>query len=100
VRVLPPPGSSFALKDQGADTADSDINRIGSSIGFTDIITLASNVISITRIDAGLLNVQPSPTPTNTATPTATSDATATPTSTVEGVVAPEGRVFLPLLEK
>jgi hypothetical protein len=69
VRVLLPPGSSFALKDQGDDLTDSDINRIGPDVGFTDVISIASNVISITRVDSGLLNVQPSPTPTRTATP-------------------------------
>jgi hypothetical protein len=47
-------GSSFTLKDIGSDTADSDVNPSGSHLGFTDIINIASNVISMSSIDAGL----------------------------------------------
>jgi len=64
VRFLPPAGSTFTLKDIGSDTADSDVNPSGSNLGFTDIYTLASNLISISSIDAGLKVVGASPTPT------------------------------------
>lgn len=73
VRVVAPGGASFTLKNQGSDTTDSDFNPSGADKGFTDVITIASNVISIISIDAGLINVPaviPSPTP--TVTPAAT----------------------------
>jgi len=73
IRVLKPAGSIFSPKDQGANNSlDSDINTIVllSTYGFTDTISIASNVISITNIDAGLMNVSPSPTPTHTPTRT------------------------------
>jgi hypothetical protein len=55
VRVLlPPDGSVFTTKDAGDDLDDSDINPTGTSFGFTDIYTFASNLISITSIDAGI----------------------------------------------
>jgi hypothetical protein len=82
IRVLLPTGASFTLKDQGADTTDSDINGSGPDTGFTDVFTIASNVISITTKDAGLINVQPTATPTNTATATATNTPTNTATAT------------------
>jgi hypothetical protein len=78
VRVVLPPGASFTLKDAAADTQDSDFNPSGVNLGFTDVYSFASNLISITSIDAGLTDV-PS-TPTNTRTPTRT--ATRTPTRT------------------
>lgn len=59
IKVLLPPGSLFAPKDQGSDLSDSDVN----ADGFTDTIVLASNVISITSIDAGLSSVDATPTP-------------------------------------
>ena len=68
IRVLLPTGASFTLANQGlSDTSDSDINPTGINAGFTDTITIASNVISITSLDAGLLNYVP---PTATVTPT------------------------------
>jgi len=73
IRVLKPAGSIFSPKDQGAnDSLDSDINTILllSTFGFTDTISIASNVISISNLDAGLQNVLPSPTPTSTPTRT------------------------------
>jgi hypothetical protein len=88
IRVLAPTGAIFTLKDQGGDDLlDSDINWIGDDTGFSDAFTLASNVISITRMDAGLRNVPATP------TMTATSTRTATP------VPGPE-KAFLPLLIK
>lgn len=64
MRFVPPMGSSFTLKDIGSDTADSDVNPSGVNLGFTDVINIASNVISISNIDAGLKVVGASPTPT------------------------------------
>lgn len=73
VRVLLPTGASFTTLDTGAnDQIDSDINPTGTNFGFTNVYTFGSNLISITTIDAGLLDVQPSPTPTRTPTPTLT----------------------------
>jgi len=68
--VLPHLLDSFTGKDLagGDDTDDSDINPSGSNIGFTDIISIASNVISISSIDAGIV-VFKTPTPTRTPTP-------------------------------
>lgn len=63
IRVLLPPGSLFAPKDVGSDLTDSDINPSGASAGFTDTIVIASNVISMTSIDAGLISVDATPTP-------------------------------------
>lgn len=83
VRVLLPSGASFTDKDAGAnDQTDSDINPIGINGGFTDVYNFASNLISITTIDAGLVNVQPTATPTATATGTRTVTPTRTPTVT------------------
>ncbi len=49
--VLPTINDQFSPKDNAAagDTADSDINPTGTNLGFTDIIVVASNVISITQ---------------------------------------------------
>ena len=68
--VLPSAGDQFSPKDNAAagDQLDSDINPSGASLGFTDIYTFASNLISITTIDAGLI-VFRTPTPTRTPTP-------------------------------
>jgi hypothetical protein len=102
VRVLLPAGASITPKDAGAnDTSDSDINPSGINLGFTDVIAIASNVISITSIDAGLINVPPTPTGTlATATPTRTRTPTVTPTPTATRTppAGLEQRVFLPLL--
>lgn len=48
---------SFSPKDQagGDNILDSDINPAGTNLGFTDIIDIASNVISMTSIDAGVI---------------------------------------------
>jgi hypothetical protein len=69
--------------------------------GFTDIYTFGSNLISITTIDAGLTNVQATPTFTNT--PMATNTPTATPVGTppplsgvVPGAYLPAIRVVAP----
>ena len=68
--VLPSAGDQFSPKDNAAagDQLDSDINPSGTSFGFTDIYTFASNLISITTIDAGIV-VFRTPTPTRTPTP-------------------------------
>src|SRR5690606_36578644 len=65
IRVLLPDASaSFSPKDQGDnDTQDSDINPSGTNAGFTDVISIAPNVISITNIDAGII-IYRTPTPT------------------------------------
>ena len=71
VRVVrPSAGDQFSPKDNAAagDTLDSDINPSGTSLGFTDIYNFASNLISITSIDAGLIIFR-TPTPTRTPTP-------------------------------
>lgn len=106
VRVLPLPGASFTTKDSLAatDQTDSDFNQIGINAGFTDIYDFASNLISITTIDAGLVNVPASFTPTATTTPIVTNTPTTTPTSTVtpEGTsvveFALEPHMFMPLV--
>ncbi len=68
--VLPAVVDAFAPKDLagGDDTDDSDINPNGSNLGFTDTISIASNVISITNLDAGIVRYR-TPTPTRTPTP-------------------------------
>jgi hypothetical protein len=98
LRIVPFAGSSFSPKDQGADdTKDSDINSniLLAHYGFTDIFTLANNVISTTIFDAGLKMVGPSPTPTRTLTPKPLS--TPTPTHTLSPTL--NKKVFLPLLK-
>ena len=63
--LLPVAEAQFSPKLQGGDTTkDSNINPSGEDFGFTDIISIAPNVISITSIDAGMINlpaVLPSP---------------------------------------
>ncbi len=68
--VLPNINDQFSPKDQagGDDTDDSDINPSGGDLGFTDIIAVASNVISISSIDAGIIKFRTA-TPTRTPTP-------------------------------
>ena len=92
--LLPVAEAEFSPKLQGGDTTkDSNINPSGENIGFTDIIFIAPNVISISSIDAGIINlpaVLPTPTPTATSTPT----ITPTPTQ------LPLTRVYLPLILK
>ncbi|OPZ10393.1 MAG: Serine-aspartate repeat-containing protein D precursor [Alphaproteobacteria bacterium ADurb.BinA280] len=56
VRIIPPTGYALAPKDQGgSDLLDSDFNMF-SPAGFTDTYVIASNVISVTHIDAGLIS--------------------------------------------
>jgi hypothetical protein len=106
VRVLLPTGASFTLKNQGSDLADSDVNPAGVDAGFTDSYTFGSNLISITSIDIGLLNVPPvipppwSPTPTATATltPTATTSPEPTAATPTVGSFTADQLVYLPLL--
>lgn len=60
VRALLPSASlRYSPKDRGAnDLVDSDINDAVAPVGFTDAFTLASNVISITSIDVGMMTPQ------------------------------------------
>ena len=96
--VLPSAGDQFSPKDNAAagDTLDSDVNPSGIDLGFTDIYTFASNLISITSIDAGLSNVSPTRTPTATATRTQTPIPTSTPTP----LSAPGQILYLPLIRR
>jgi hypothetical protein len=56
IRVVPPIGAGFAPKDQGGnDQLDSDIHVAGPEAGWTDVVPIASNVISTTIWDAGLV---------------------------------------------
>jgi hypothetical protein len=68
--LLPSPDDEFSPKDQagGDNQLDSDINPTGTNFGFTDIFNLATNVISTTIHDAGIIIYRP-PTPTRTPTP-------------------------------
>ncbi|HYO87786.1 MAG TPA: SdrD B-like domain-containing protein, partial [Candidatus Limnocylindrales bacterium] len=68
--VLPTINDQFSPKDNAAagDTADSDINPTGANLGFTDILSIASNVISISNVDAGIIKFRTA-TPTRTPTP-------------------------------
>ncbi|HEU5090167.1 MAG TPA: SdrD B-like domain-containing protein, partial [Roseiflexaceae bacterium] len=101
VRVVLPGAGAFSPKDQGGDDLeDSDANSIGINAGFTDTFTLASNVISITKIDIGLINlpaILPTVTPSPTLTPTATSSPTLTPTVLPSAQPVPS-RLNLPLV--
>ena len=99
IRVLLPTGASFAPKDAGADDQkDSDINRqiLLTTYGFSDSFTLASNVISTTIYDAGLINVPATLTPSRT--PTGGTTPTRTPTSTP--VSSPQEQVYLPAVAR
>ncbi len=105
IRVVLPPGASFAPKDAGADDQkDSDINRllIVNTFGFSDVFTLASNVISTTIYDAGLINVPATATPTNTPATTPTNTPTTTPTSapTSVGSAGLPVRAYLPAVRR
>lgn len=54
--VLPNADLRFSPKDAGGnDLLDSDVNDSAPALGFTDAFTLASNVISITSIDIGMM---------------------------------------------
>jgi hypothetical protein len=96
--LLPSAGDQFSPKDNAVagDTLDSDVNPSGIDLGFTDIYTFASNLISITSIDAGLSNVSPTRTP----TPTATRTQTPRPASTATPLSAPSRFVYLPLIRR
>src|SRR5690606_2745058 len=81
IRVLKPIGSSFSPSNQGGDDQkDSDIVSAQFSLNYSysGIVTLAPNVISVTKWDVGLYNV--SATPTYTVSPTKT--LTPLPTNT------------------
>jgi hypothetical protein len=69
------------------------------NFGFTDIYTFGSNLISITTIDAGLINVPATPTPTLTPTTAPTNTPTTTPetTNTPTGTIVLTPQVYLPL---
>lgn len=96
IRVLLPASAFFSPANQGLDdTKDSDINPDGINAGFTHIISIASNVISITSLDAGLMNVVPSPTPQATATPTPTTIA-GTPTLNSTQQAGGNHKIYLP----
>ena len=101
VRVVPFSGSSFSPKNQGADdTKDSDINAsiLSADYGFSDIFTIANNVISTTIYDAGLSIVGPTPTPTRTPTPVPGNTSTPSPTlgKITTGVFRPSnGAIYL-----
>ena len=83
VRVLPPGGAGISPLDAGeSNNTDNDFNPSGPDAGFTDIFSIANNVISITNIDAGLINVPATPTPTRT--PTATRTPTSPPLATLD----------------
>ncbi len=96
--LLPSAGDQFSPKDTAAagDTLDRDVNPSGLDLGFTDIYTFASNLISITSIDAGLSKVSPTRTP----TPTATRTQTPRPASTATPLSAPSRFVYLPLIRR
>jgi hypothetical protein len=64
----------------GNDDLDSDFNRTGLHLGWTDSFTIASGVTSISNIDAGIIIPVPTATPTSTPTSTFTPSATNTPT--------------------
>ncbi|MDL1900027.1 hypothetical protein FBR02_04575 [Anaerolineae bacterium CFX9] len=95
VGVSAPPGASFTLRDQGgSDSQDSDVYNSGLLAGYTPAFTIASNVISIANIDAGLvggtpqtLTPTPTRTPSNTFTPSLTPSETLTPTATYTGTL-------------
>jgi hypothetical protein len=90
VRVLlPNMADQFSVKDASTDTSDSDINPSGANAGFTDTYVFASNLISITTIDAGIIRYL-TPTPTATATPT----RTPTPSPTISAPLGAPSQNF------
>ena len=67
--LLPSAADQFSPRDATAnDSTDSDINPDGVDQGFTDVYSFASNVISVSHIDAGIIRFL-TPTPTRTPTP-------------------------------
>ncbi|MBL8055311.1 MAG: hypothetical protein JNK29_01370 [Anaerolineales bacterium] len=98
--ILPSAGASFSPKDQagGNDLQDSDINTGAPDLGFTSIYSFASNLISITTIDAGLVNA---PTATPTFTPTRTPTPSQTPTPPPSATApALSHRLFMPVIQR
>lgn len=56
VRVAPPPGAGFTIKDAGGnDALDSDFFPSGPDLGWTDPLVIPSNQIERTNVDAGLV---------------------------------------------
>jgi hypothetical protein len=56
VRAVLPLCAAFSPKDVGLDdTVDSDINPSGTNLGFTDVIDIASGVISTANWDIGMV---------------------------------------------
>jgi hypothetical protein len=99
IRVLSGIGAGFAPKDNAIDdTDDSNCNSVGVSIGFSDVFSLASNIISITSKDCGLIGPYSTATPTPLGTPTATGTPTFEPdlTETVI-VVEQDSHQYLPI---
>lgn len=100
VRVLLGIGSSFAPKDVGiaTDQTDSDCNTVGINLGYTDVFNIASNVISTVIYDCGLRGPYFAATATTQPTSTPTPTPTGTPTVEVEETVVavPEYQMFVP----
>ena len=59
--VLPTANDAFSPKDVVApgDAADSDINPDGVNLGFTDLISIGDNVLSVATVDAGIDTYDP-----------------------------------------
>jgi hypothetical protein len=56
IRVLSPANAQISPKDIGNNNLlDSDTNPSGVDLGFTDVFTITSNIISITHIDIGII---------------------------------------------
>jgi hypothetical protein len=54
--VLPTLQEAFSPKESPpSDATDSDINPTGATLGFTDVFTLASNVIGTNIVDGGII---------------------------------------------
>ncbi len=102
LRVLLGIGSSFAPKDAGiaTDQTDSDCNTAGINLGYTDVFNIASNVISTVIYDCGLRGPYFAATATTQPTSTPTPTPTGTPTVEVEETVvaAPENQIYVPIV--
>src|SRR5690606_19261835 len=68
--LLPEANDSYTRRASGGggNKMDSDVNPSGDNTGFTDVINIDNNGISITNIDAGIMKFL-TPTPTRTPTP-------------------------------
>lgn len=101
--ILPSNGDQFSPKDMagGDNQKDSDVNPSGNDFGFTDTFNIASNVISTTIYDAGIITdaPPPPPTPTRTRTPTPTVTRTATPTFTFTSAPTCASKPSAPVLQ-